>query len=222
MVTNRHIVREVAQRMSAAANRTVQALSKGRVEHEPAMTDRMLGAIEESIHLADIGGVVWQAKTLTDRGGKSQESVHGADFMGVLDIQLPEFKVQKGFLAQAKLLRRRGKDDWTTLRAQCEKMLQRSTESYVFLYSDKGIRVVPALSVIAAQGPTRVSDLYGRTAKKFFEEHLQCFIGDRAISSASPLTLERLEALRVVFEASRLIVIQASVPSVAAPSEESR
>src|SRR5262245_6407010 len=100
-----HTIREVANVIDDAINQTVRGLNAGRFSHEPAMTDRMLGSIEASLDGRTIKGITWNAKTLTDRGRGSEESVYGADFMGVLDIDLPEYKVKKGFLAQAKLLR---------------------------------------------------------------------------------------------------------------------
>jgi hypothetical protein len=90
-------VRGVATRIADAINHTTEALRQGRIEHEPAMTDRMLGAIEESLDNFQYKGIQWRAKTLTDRGSGSQESKYGADFMGVLDISLPNFTVKKGF-----------------------------------------------------------------------------------------------------------------------------
>ena len=205
VLTNYRTIREVARRIAGATDRSVEALREGRVEHEPAMTDRMLGAIEESIHLAEIRGIRWQAKTLTDRGRRAQEAQYGADFMGVLNIDLPDFKVGKGFLAQAKLVRGRSVGGLEELQDQCRKMLDLSADSFVFLYSRDGITVVPALSVLASrQSPL---SLYNRSVQKFFEDHLACFIGDRLIHSPTP---ESLTALRDTFDARRLFLLQAS------------
>jgi hypothetical protein len=191
MLAYYHAVREAARRIGAAIDGSVRALSEGRVEHEPAMTDRMLGAVEESLTDFHVHGVRWTAKTLTDRGARSQESRFGADFLGVLNIQLPEFSVSKGFLAQAKLLRGRWFRDAQQLQKQCEQMLQLSPASFVFLYSKQGVRVVPAISVLGAKGdPTA---LYSRSSQRFFEHHLECFIGDRAINVARPSVLEQLQ-----------------------------
>jgi hypothetical protein len=155
------------------------------------MTDRMLGAVEESLRNFRVHGVRWTAKTLTDRGANSQESRFGADFLGVLNIRLPDFSVSKGFLAQAKLMRGRWFHDAQQLQKQCEQMLMLSPDSFVFLYSRKGVRVVPAISVLGAKGdPTQ---LYSRSSQRFFEQHLECFIGDRAISSPTPAALEKLQ-----------------------------
>lgn len=191
MLAYRHAVREAAKRLAAVAHKSVIALRQKRVEHEPAMTDRFLGAAEVLFEEEfEIKGICWSAKTLTDRGARSQEREFGADFLGVLNIALPDFSVAKGFLAQAKLLRNGSIGDVQELKDQCEKMLRHTPAAFVFLYSERGMRVLPAVSVLgAAFDPLQV---YSRSAQRFFEEHLQSFIGDRSISTATPATLEAL------------------------------
>jgi hypothetical protein len=204
MLTYYHAVREVADRIAGAINRSVDALREGRVEQEPPMTDRMLGGIEESLRDFRTRGIRWSAKTLTDRGRGSQEARYGADFMGVLNVALPDYKVSKGFLAQAKLVRGGKVAGLAELKRQCERMLQLSPDSFVFLYGSGGVRVVPAISVVATSAEP--SSLYSRSAKRFFEEHLQCFIGDGSIQSPTP---QALEDLRRSYEMRSAVVIAA-------------
>lgn len=204
MIAYRHAVRGAARRIARAINNSVMALQEGRVEQEPAMTDRMLGSIEESLRDFDVKGIRWSAKTLTDRGRGSQESEYGADFMGVLNITLPEFVVSKGFLAQAKLVKNGSSGNVKELKQQCEKMLNLSPDSFVFLYWPNEVRVIPALSVVASK--VDPIELYSRSAQRFFEEHLQCFIGDRTIQSATPATLK---VMRDRFEVRSAILLQA-------------
>jgi hypothetical protein len=87
------IIRAAATHLANAGNRAVTALAGGRVEQEPAFTDRMLGHIEEAMNGFVTKGVRWTAKTLTDRGRNSQEREFGADFAGVLDIDLVALEV---------------------------------------------------------------------------------------------------------------------------------
>ncbi len=110
--------------------------------------------------------------------------------MGVLNIDLPDFKVSKGFLAQAKLLRHETVDNLEELKRQCDRMLKFSPDSFVFLYRYDGVRVVPAISVVGST--VDPNQLYSRSAQRFFEEHLECFIGDQAIQAPTPETLEEL------------------------------
>lgn len=190
MITRYHAIREIGAVISDAIDLSIDALREGRVEQEPAFTDRMLGAIEGALNGYRTKGIRWSAKTLTDRGKNSQESRHGADFMGVLNIALPDFTVSKGFLAQAKMVRGRYGVNMRDLREQCERMLNLSSASFVFLYSREGVRVIPAVAVLGSDA--NLLDHYSRSASRFFEEHLECFIGDRNIQSATPDSLEAL------------------------------
>lgn len=168
------------------------------------MTDRMLGAIEESLSGFQRNGIRWSAKTLTDRGAKSQESRFGADFLIVLSIDLPNFRISKGFLAQAKLIKDGRVRDLTELRSQCEKMLSISRDSYVFLYDNQGVRVAPATAVAAStSNPNKV---YDKSAQRFFMDHLECFVGDPAIAMPSP---DGLEALAKKFQTRTAQIIEA-------------
>jgi hypothetical protein len=206
LITGYHAIRGAARHIAGAIDRSVAALQEGRIEQEPAMTDRMLGAIEESLKNYTNKGIRWSAKTLTDRGPGAQEAKCGADFMGVLKIAIPGFSISKGFLAQAKLVRNGKSGDLAELRQQCEKMLNLSPASFVFLYGREGVRVVPAISVAGSKvDPLR---LYDRSAQRFFEDHLECFIGDRNIQSP---TAKALDALRDRFNARSAILLHASV-----------
>lgn len=197
-------VRKVATRLGRAADRTVEALREGRIEQEPAITDRMLGCMEETLRGFTAKGIRWSAKTLTDHGPGTQEPKYGADFMGVLDIRLPGFTIAKGFLAQAKLLRPGRRIDATDLKVQCERMLDHSSHSFVFLYSQEQVRVIPAVSVIGSGG--NLDSLHSSSVQRFFEDHLRCFIGDKDIRTPTPATLGKL-AERL--EVKRAILIQA-------------
>jgi hypothetical protein len=113
----------------------VRALADSRVEQEPAFTDRMLGHIEEAMNGYVTKGVRWTAKTLTDRGRNSQEQEFGADFAGVLDIDLEDFNVKKGFLAQAKKVEpfdRVSNSELQRMSVQCNQMLQYTPDTFLF------------------------------------------------------------------------------------------
>ena len=195
MIRQLAIVREAASRVAEAAENATGALAESRIEHEPAFTDRMLGAIEHAMNDFASRGVKWRAKTLTDRGPRAQESRAGADFAGVFSADLPDFpgfNVSKGFLAQAKLMRP-GQSGTTAeferLRAQCEQMLSLSPASFVFLYASPGVTVVPAISIRSSR-PRDPFDFYSRG--RFFEEHFESFIGDRRLYAPTRDVLEGL------------------------------
>ena len=204
----RHLrsVRKIAQEIAGAADGAFGAYREGRVVEEPQVTDRILGAIEERIRNRRFGGVVWKARTLrTSSGIAAEEKRHGADLMGVLDLDLPDYRVKKGFLAQAKRAEPDGRfsgRDWDRLCLQCEKMLRRTPDSFVFVYSiSEGIRIFPAISILGLESGN-VFDLYSRKISSFFESHLECYIGDPRLNSTNIETLDALADLRVerVFE----------------------
>jgi hypothetical protein len=204
MITSYRAVREAARQIAEAGDEAVTALREERVEHEPEMTDRMLGMIEHSMKEFRSQGIRWTAKTLTSRVRASQETIYGADFLGVLNIGLPDFTISKGFLAQGRLLRNGYVDDLRRLHRQCEQMLTFSSASFVFLYGEYEIRIVPAVSVLSTT--LEPTELYSRSVQRFFEEHLQSFIGDRAINAPTPDVLERL---RHEFEARSALLLKA-------------
>ncbi|MCL4799148.1 MAG: hypothetical protein KJ025_06145 [Burkholderiales bacterium] len=194
MIREFGIVRDAAARVAGAAERVTGALREGRVEQEPAFTDRMLGAIEGAMHDYQAKGISWSAKTLTDRGPNAQERQHGADFMGVLSIDLPAFTVKKGFLAQAKLIEPGGwvsKDEFERMKAQCERMLSRTPDSFVFLYARAGVTIVPAISILSSER-CNPHEFYSRSISRFYEEHFESFIGDRRLHAPTPGVLDEI------------------------------
>lgn len=176
-----------AQHAAEAANRTLEDLRSGKIEQEPPFTDRMIARIEESMNGyktdgivwgAETGGAVWDGKTLTDRGSGAQEKKYGADFMGVLRIAVKGFTVAKGLLAQAKRIEPGARmDNYEEMRNQCAKMLERTAESFLFLYSTDSISVVPATSVYAADS-CNPHELYSLDIMPFFMAHFASFVGD--------------------------------------------
>ncbi|AVO38204.2 hypothetical protein [Pukyongiella litopenaei] len=184
MLRKLHTVREVASELGQAASRVEDAYREGDAPYEVDITGRLLGAVVERLDGRSIKGLKWRAKQFkTGRDSAAEEKRVGADFMGVLDIDLDEYSVTKGFLVQAKRAEpRKPIDDWKRLEDQLEKMLAISPASFLFVYSrERGIRAFPAVSVLGLKSRD-VFDLYDRSFERFFEEHLECFIGDRELS----------------------------------------
>lgn len=209
-------VREVAWEISAAANGAFKAYDEDRVVEEPQITDRILGAIEERINNPAIESaqrfVSWKARTLrTGRGYAAEEKRHGADFMGVLDVDLPDHEVKKGFLVQAKRsepYKPFRKQEWDRLIYQCETMLERTPDSFVFVYSRSlGIRIFPAVSVLGSVSKD-IFDLYHHSIQIFFENHIECFIGDQRLNSPDIRTLDVLAD----FPVERVLHLTARMP----------
>ncbi len=205
MLRHYAMVREVAREISEAANGAFKGYALGEKVDEPDITGLMLGAIGERIRSRKFSGVTWNARILTSRGPTAEEKLHGADFMGVLDVDFPDYKIKKGFLVQAKKAESR---DWNRLTDQCKKMLERTRDSFVFVYSRKrGIRVVPAISVLGLKSRD-VFGLYHHSVQNFFENHIKCLIGDPRLDS---LDIGKLDAL-ADFPVERVLHLTARMP----------
>ena len=119
----------------------------------PVESERVTSVSIEGIRDPYPGRIVWNARSLrTSSGRAAEEKRHGADLMGVLDIDIPDYRITKGFLVQSKLAepgRIFPKKDWKRLHDQCETMLCRTPDSFVWVYSkERGIRIFPAVSVV--------------------------------------------------------------------------
>ena len=115
--------------------------------------------------------------------------------MGVLQIDFPEFKVKKGFIAQAKKQDEGKKltpSEWSRLVDQCRKMKKYSNESFVFIYSKNGFVVVPAVSVLACRDSEDLHTLHPTKIHHFYKQHFHCFVGDYRIQDNSSSVLEEL------------------------------
>ena len=204
MLRRHTMVRTVSREISEAANGRIKAHRDLAKVPETHLTGEILGAIGERISNMKIKDVVWNASPLPPK----EEKRHGADFMSVLDVKLPDYEVKKGFLVQAKKAEpgtRFLQREWCRLTRQCEKMLQRTPASFVFAYSQKGIRVFSAGSVLGLESPKSeessksrdIFELYHHGVQTFFENHIECFIGDRRLNSPDIQTLDALAEFSV-------------------------
>jgi hypothetical protein len=204
---NRKLIKDLVRKISIVERDTLNALAEGRVEHEPAFTDRLLGAMEYVLNGVTVAGVQWTVKTLTANVRGSQESEFGADFLAALELSVDGFQVAKGFLAQSKLVEPSdtfSSKEASRLKKQCDAMLSHSPASFVFLYSQhSGIVVVPAIEVLGARD-CNPHELTGKPMAKFYQDHFDCFIGDRGIRRANP---QALEELRERYQARRSVLL---------------
>jgi hypothetical protein len=197
MLKYRRIIQDSARRVADAASRTVGDYVAHEVEEETDFTSEMLGRMKESMQDYWMRGVRWTAKTLTSHRRDAQETEFGADFIGVVSFDFPDYKVSKGFLAQAKRIEPGAyirPDDWERMVTQCKKMLSITPESFVFLYSYSAITIAPATAIISARRHCNPHEFYSRTITRFYEDHFECFVGDLQIHSADIRTLEELRA----------------------------
>jgi hypothetical protein len=86
-------------------------------------------------------------------------------------------------------------------------MLDRTPDSFVFVYSRaRGVRVFPAVSVVRFSGRS-IFGLYNRSVQSFFEAHLECFVGDWRLHSP---TIEVLDTM-VGFTVGRVLHLQGEI-----------
>ncbi|BBA69298.1 hypothetical protein [Geobacter sulfurreducens] len=186
-----------ATKVATAAKKTAEEYAEKKLPDEPAFTTALATRIKDSLSGFAKGGITWNAKILSSHGPNTEESKFGADILGALHLDLPGYNVNKGFLAQAKR-QEPGKHlvskEWARLQEQCNTMLNFTSESYVFIYSLNGVFVVPSISVVACNNIEDLHTLHPKNLSAFYKEHFMCFVGDRAIDSATPKALDNLIA----------------------------
>jgi hypothetical protein len=149
------------------------------------------------------------ARTLRDRGADAPEREFGADFVTVFEVVTPEVTLRKGFLAQAKMAGKaevslsggperpsimarvpvRQNPEPSDLAPQCGTMLAVSPSSYVFIYSDRGISVVPATAITSLNPGGSPVRLHAEPLTTFFSQFFRCFVGDQRLSAYDDATL---------------------------------
>jgi hypothetical protein len=201
------IVRKFGELISEAEKQIIEGIEEERIETETSITDRFLEAIEDVFRRhGEHKGISFKARTLRDRGRGAAEKEFGADFCGVLDINLEGFEQKKGFLSQAK---REGygattrktrygvtavhfdqNEEFKRLKGQINDMLSITPDSFVFVYSQGGFLVVPASSV---EGLKTGAEVYAKRVDRFFKEYLMCFIGDHKLKAWDDNSLRSLQ-----------------------------
>lgn len=177
-------LRKVTSEVGKATSSAEASYRNGDSPYEVDVTGRLLGALETRLDDFKTNGIIWRAKQFkTGRGKGAEEKRIGADFMGLLDLNVGELAVQKGFLVQAKRVEPGHPiADWDRAVEQLEKMLEISSASFLIAYSIKrGIRVFPASEVVGLKSKD-IFDLYNNSFQSFFGDYLKCFVGDRALT----------------------------------------
>jgi hypothetical protein len=149
---------------------------------------------------------------------RSEEPYVGADLAGVLEMNLDGVSITKTYLAQAKvgkIVKGSFKDDYVVAKdsrvlGQAYDMLRITPSSYIFLYSAKGIEVVPAQEVRLANSNTiSTQRFYTRTLGSFYEEFFKCFIGDNKLTPY-PIKKTDLEYFAQEVNVKNVLIIKCS------------
>lgn len=163
------------------------------ITQEPQITSRIAARLENGLRDFQASGqggsfqVKILAQELPDRGRvpKSPRAVHekkvGADLYLVVELFAPDGRVSKGMLIQAKNRKERwNRKERDDLFPQCQAMREISKSSYVWEYSETGVRVVNAKKIL--DNPTKnPRHLDGHHTGRFFKDVLACNEGDPEI-----------------------------------------
>lgn len=209
------IVNKFKDLVELAERNIITKMDDNRVRTEPSITDRLAQQLESLIDgYGEIKGYKISIATLRDRGPNSEENRYGADLYVILEVQLENFQITKGFLTQAKdakagvdlgihkTISFTNQKEFERLKKQVDKMLAITPDSYVFVYSTKGFMVVPAISVKGLDSLNR--PLLGKPIGDFFADFLRCFVGDARLNDFENETLDRL--IKEKEEASPLVL----------------
>jgi len=172
--------RLIAEALGNVVDRTVRKHVAG-ITQEPALTARIGQALENELDGRPILGYRLRIFTqdIPDRGTGSLERYIGGDLY--VEVGEGAWRESKGFLVQAKFERNliRHSAERQALREDCEDMLDRTTASYVWLYSDNRVRVLKAQQV--RDSPEDPQSLPARRASTLFDRTLECREGARAL-----------------------------------------
>lgn len=202
MIIKSGIVNRFGEIISESEEDMINSILSGEVKEEPSITDRFLESTKMRVNqIKSVSGINIRAITLTSRGPNAAERKFGADFCCILNANLPNFCISKGFLCQAKnekpgitpSIGYFGRTKVAFSRAsiinelstQAGKMLKYTPDSFVITYSVDGFVVFPATSILGIKYAGSSTEIYGKEVARFFKEFLLCFIGDRTLSASN-------------------------------------
>jgi hypothetical protein len=155
--------REAAHRAERAVERAMSRLSRPTRIHEDDLTGILIGNLDAELD-GVIGELTWTTHILTHRAGvAAEEKRWGADILLHVGLRSPNLSYSKGALIQAKLAEPShdmSSRKFTDLQSQCRKMLAVTAASYVFDYSESGMRCGSAATIEGSSD----HDLYSQCA----------------------------------------------------------
>jgi hypothetical protein len=208
-------VQSVLNRIDYDASVLCGRVRRSSIADEDDFTSRLAQEIETSLDGQSIDRLRFRVETrrLRWRGPGAEESEFGADLIVVVTLSTRLARYSKGYLIQAKLerpttnvpLASLSRDQRKLLDRQCNRMLNVTGESYVWVYRPDKIAVLRALT-IAGSDPAVVSELKRRSFRSFWSNALQSWSGDPHLSGVNTQDLERAversRARRLLYSAS--------------------
>lgn len=165
----------------------------GYFANEEDITSQFAGRLRNILILSDPDLKIQCRAIVTKK--TTEEPTLGADILVVISFDAPEISISKGFIAQAKQVEFGksigGSGPMNTLRAQCKKMLDHTSESYVWLYSKDSFRVQRAATA-GAITTNKPDDALSHPFDWFFYDFLTSMRGDPLLTLQNFSRLQRL------------------------------
>lgn len=169
----------IGARVKDAVERTLQDYRAGEVSEEDHITSRLVTNIKRNVNETRHGRMIFKGIQTAARGRGSLESKLGADFVGILKVNLPRLDFSKLFLVQVKkaIAGKRGlslrlDQDLTE---QCEKMLAITDDALVMVVSSTRLEVVDARTVheMGKRDGSTVLNIHNALYSKSFPRYMQ-------------------------------------------------
>jgi hypothetical protein len=154
------------------------------------ITGHLLEEIKKRICEIRVNGIEFDAVIYK----KKTENAVGADIAGAVTYNGFGQNQTKVFLVQSKVAKsaKKAKGNKIRIKArdprllkQCENMLKITPAAFVFVYSEFGVHVIPAVEiVVSGKSVIDTNVLYYKELGDFYEEVYKCFIGDSALGRA--------------------------------------
>lgn len=204
MLTNEGLIKEISKKLGQAAKNVItktlethgedffgepKTLQGRETEITPSIsseiTGHLLDEVEKLLDNKKIQGVRFHVNTYK----QSEENITGADLLGILSIDLNGNKIQKFFLAQAKVGTRRQNGNAYCINQdilrQAKDMLNHSPASFFFIYTKEGLEVVSALMIqLLNKNSINTKEIISKDFSEFYKDFFDCFIGDNRIELA--------------------------------------
>jgi hypothetical protein len=200
----------VHSHLEQAISRTLRDYQEKVILDEPQITDRLLSRVQDALESVNAPNMRFKAITFSPH---TEEPLYGADFAGFLVLEFPNAMRRKFFLAQAKrgltndgnvTLGNLDNRDAERLISQIRDMLKITPESYVAIYTNEAFRFAPALSIVNTHEAEPTLSLWKTLnarvplidAVSFYEQHLECFIGDVHVQERVGFLVDTAEDLK--------------------------
>jgi hypothetical protein len=199
LMTFEEMTHDAAHVADEAVTAAMNKYKHGGVIDEDDLTGVVVGQLDSAL-TGRIGGLNWETTIVRHRRGiAAEESRIGADLVIHVSLDTPTQSYSKGVLIQAKRVEPDDQmtlHEHTTLRQQCERMLDITPEAFVFDYAKGAMRAGSATRIVGS----RRLDLFhvcGWTSYRFFLELFRCPVGDPKITSAQVADLPVPYALKI-------------------------